>query len=168
MRSSAGSPRPLGRLPRLSFGLDLRSYESCVFGFGIPVSGGYTWIDSGIYLPKLLIRFCWRGQLVATLGSTRGSDLPELLLIRFCWRGQLLVDYFAGCDGEGELFCPDIVGLSAGQVWQRIVTLAVEESATVWSRLEIMFLCWPWRLLRSDGPTLAAFMAELECRLAIY
>ena len=135
MRSSAGSPRPLGRLPRLSFGLDLRSYESCFFGFGIPVSGGY---------------------------------LPELLLIRFCWRGQLLVDYFAGCDGEGELFCPDIVGLSAGQVWQRIVTLAVEESATVWSRLEIMFLCWPWRLLRSDGPTLAAFMAELECRLAIY
>lgn len=97
--------------------------------------------------------------------STRGSDLPPFL-IRFCWRGQLLVDYFAGSDGEG--LCEELVGLSAGRIWQRIVTLTLEESAIVWARLEIMFCTWPWILLRADDTTLVAFFDEHWCTLATH
>jgi hypothetical protein len=74
----------------------------------------------------------------------------QLVVRRFAWRGAFLMDQFSSWNVGNAL-------------WDDMVKDTINLSSIVWSRLEILFGTWPWRLMRNDRATFTALLAEKPC-----
>lgn len=71
-------------------------------------------------------------------------------IVRFSWRSSFLSHQFGRWGVAAEL-------------WDSLLSTTVYLSAYVWSRLEMLFGIWPWKLVRNTRSTFEEFLEAPSC-----